>query len=105
MKFVIEQLEAVKESCYFRDLCFDAKVLDGCIRRLKEMRDDELEYVEKERDAAIADLTELAKFHRRRAICDFCKHDSETAEECRSCGKDNYFINDCFEWRGYNGLN
>lgn len=63
------------------------------IKRLQ----DELMYVKRERDAAIADLTEFAKFFRRRSICDFCKYDSE---DCNS-NKDNYFINDCFEWRGY----
>ena len=67
--------------------------------RIKKLQ-DELAYVKKERDAAIADITELAKFFRRRAICDFCKHDSE---ECGGCHESNYFINDCFEWRGYNG--
>ena len=103
MKDVIYQLEAIKTKCLFLDMQFDADVLDGCIRRLREIR-DELGRTRKERDAAIADLTEFAKFFRRRAICDFCNHDSETAEECDSCGKDNYFINDCFEWRGYNGF-
>lgn len=66
------------------------------IKRLQ----DELAYVKKERDAAIADITEFAKFCRRRTICDFCKYDSE--EECQSHRDDNYFINDCFKWRGYN---
>lgn len=65
---------------------------DIIIKKLK----DELAYAKRERDAAIADMTEFAKFYRRRTICDFCKHDSE---ECHS-SKDNYFINDCFEWRG-----
>ena len=67
--------------------------------RIKKLQ-DELMYVKIERDAAIADITEFAKFYRRRTICDFCKHDSE--EECCSCHDGNYFINDCFEWRGYN---
>ena len=71
---------------------------DIIIKSLK----DELAYVKKERDAAIADITEFAKFSRRRTICDFCKHDCDSVEECRSRKKDNYFINDCFEWRGYN---
>ena len=66
--------------------------------RIKKLQ-DELRYVIKERDAAIADLTEFAKFYRRRTICDFCKHDIE--EKCDSRDCDNYFINDCFEWRGY----
>jgi len=120
MKDIIYQLEAVKTKCLFVDMKFDADVLDGCICRLKEIESqyndiithsrnkdiriknlqDELKYTEKERDAAIADITEFAKFYRRRAICDFCKHDSE--EECGSSHKGNYFINDCFEWRGYN---
>ncbi len=68
---------------------------DTIIKKLQ----DELRYTKKERDAAIADITELARFYRRRTICDFCKHDSE--EECRSCHDNNQFINDCFEWRGY----
>lgn len=68
---------------------------DAIIKKLQ----DELRYTKKERDAAIADITELARFYRRRTICDFCKHDSE--EKCRSCHDNNQFINDCFEWRGY----
>lgn len=60
----------------------------------------ELTCMRRERDAAIADITELAKFYRRRTICDFCKHDSE---ECGGHHDSNYFINDCFEWRGYYG--
>lgn len=63
--------------------------------RIKKL-EDELRYVKRERDAAVADMTEFAKFYRRRTICDFCIHD---IEECNS-NKDNYFINDCFEWRG-----
>lgn len=64
--------------------------------KIIEMLQAELNRTKMERDAAVADLTELAKFYRRRAICDFCKHDSE---EC-DANNDNYFINDCFEWRG-----
>lgn len=121
MKDIIYQLESVKTKCLWEDMGFDAEVLEGCIRRLKEMdveRDiimtrlvdqntlfgarmkvlqDKLEQAEKERDAAIADITEFAKFNRRRTICDFCKHDSE--EGCRNHCNNNYFINDCFEWR------
>lgn len=66
--------------------------------RIKNLK-DELAYAKRERDAAIADITEFAKFYKRRTICDFCKHDSE--EECCSCHNSNSFINDCFEWRGY----
>lgn len=72
---------------------------DIIIKRLQ----DELRYTRKERDAAIADLTEFAKFIRRRTICDFCKYDGDNVEQCRARTKDNRFINDCFEWRGYNG--
>ena len=68
--------------------------------RIKNLQ-DKLRYTKKERDAAIADITEFAKFHKRRTVCDFCKHDSLSIEECRSRKKDNRFINDCFEWRGY----
>jgi hypothetical protein len=93
MKDIIYQLEAVKTKCLWEDV----DVLDGCICRLKEI-EDELEHTRKERDAAIADLTEFAKFYRRQTTCNFCKHDSE--KECGSHSKDNYFINDCFEWRG-----
>lgn len=64
--------------------------------KIIEMLQAELNHTKRERDAAVADLTELAKFYRRRAICDFCKYDSE---EC-DAHNDNYFINDCFEWRG-----
>lgn len=64
------------------------------IKRLQ----DELRYTRRERDAAIADLTELAKFYSRRTICDFCKHDDE---DCHPDHHGNQFINDCFEWRGY----
>ena len=70
--------------------------------RIKRLQ-DELTYTRKERDAAIADLTEFAKFYRRRTVCDFCKHDCLSVEECNARKKDNCFINDCFEWRGYNG--
>lgn len=70
--------------------------------RIKRLQ-DELTYTRKERDAAIADLTEFAKFYKRRTICDFCKHDCLSVEECKARKKDNCFINDCFEWRGYNG--
>lgn len=70
---------------------------DTIIKKLQ----DELRYVKRERDAAIADITELAKFYRRRTICDFCEYDVE--EECNSQCENNYFINDCFKWRGYNG--
>ena len=66
--------------------------------RIKRLQ-DELLYTKTERDAAIADITEFAKFYKRRTACDFCKHDSK--EECRSCHNSNGFINDCFEWRGY----
>lgn len=69
--------------------------------RIKKLQ-DELRWVKKERDAAIADLTEFAKFYRRNTICHFCEFDGE--ESCpASSAKDNYFINDCFKWRGYNG--
>lgn len=77
--------------------------LDAIKRReiqIKKLK-DELAYVKKERDAAIADIIEFAKFHKRRTICDFCKYDCESIEECKSRKKDNSFINDCFEWRGY----
>lgn len=77
--------------------------LDSIKRReiqIKKLK-DELAYIKKERDAAIADITEFAKFHKRRSICDFCKYDCESV--CKSHKKNNYFINDCFEWRGYNG--
>ena len=63
--------------------------------RIKRLQ-DELMYTRRERDAAIADITELAKFYQRRTICDFCKHDEE--EGCPT--NKNKFINDCFEWRG-----
>lgn len=122
MKDIIYQLEAVKTKCLFKDMRFDSDVLEECIRRLNEIESehsdimtrlvnqntlfgakmkvlqDKLERTEKERDAAIADITEFAKFYRRRTTCDFCKHDSE--EEGCSCHDNNYFINDCFEWRG-----
>jgi hypothetical protein len=118
MKDIIYQLEAVKTKCLFEDMKFDADVLDGCIRRLREIENkyndavswltkkdiqikklkDEIAYTKRERDAAVADFTEFAKFYRRRTICDFCRHDSE--EECDSHSYDNKFINDCFEWRG-----
>ena len=75
--------------------------LDALVKKdiiIKQLK-DELAYAKKERDAAIADITEFAKFHRRRTICDFCKYDGE--EECRShCDDNNRFINNCFEWRG-----
>lgn len=123
MKDIIYQLESVKTRCLWEDMGFDAEVLEGCIHRLKEMdaeRDiimtrlvdqntlfgarmkvlqDKLEQAEKERDAAVADITEFAKFYRRRSVCDFCEHDGE--ESCRSRRNDNYFINDCFKWRGF----
>lgn len=70
--------------------------------RIKRLQ-DELMYARKERDAAIADIVEFAKFYRRRTVCDFCKHDCLNVEECNARKKDNCFINDCFEWRGYNG--
>lgn len=126
MKEIIYQLEAVKTKCIFNDMRFDVQVLDGCINRLKAMEtehactldrlvdqntlfgakmqllQDKLEQVEKERDAAIADLTEFAQFYKRRSVCDFCKHDRDSVAECRSHMNDNTFINNCFEWRGYN---
>lgn len=59
----------------------------------------QLETLRKERDAAIADLTEFAMFHKRQTICNFCMYDAE--EECKGkCGEDNQFINKCFKWRG-----
>ena len=68
---------------------------DNYIKKLE----DELRSVKRERDAAIADLTELAKFYRRNTICHFCDYDGE--EQCPSSShKDNYYINDCFKWRG-----
>ena len=75
--------------------------LDALIKRdirIKKLQ-DELMYVKRERDAAISDITEFAKFYRRRTICDFCKYDCASVEECNSRKKNN-FINDCFEWRG-----
>ena len=80
------------------NFCDYAKTVKENDIKIKNLQ-DELAYVKKERDAAIADITEFAKFYRRRTICDFCKHDSE--EECCRYHDDNYFINDCFEWRGY----
>lgn len=68
--------------------------------RIKKLK-DELIYAKRERDAAIADITEFAKFYKRRTVCDFCKYDCASIEECKSRQKDNRFINDCFEWRGY----
>lgn len=68
---------------------------DNYIKKLQ----DELRQVKRERDAAIADLTEFAKFYRRNTICHFCDYDGE--EQCPSSShKDNYYINDCFKWRG-----
>lgn len=89
-------------------------VLDGCISRLKEieteyrdllcMKDgrikelsDKLLWEKKEKDAVVADITEFAKFYRRRTICDFCMHENEE-KYCSRCGE-NPFINDCFKWR------
>lgn len=71
---------------------------DNYIKKLQ----DELRFAKRERDAAIADLTEFAKFYRRNTICHFCEFDGE--EECSQRDtKNNHFINDCFKWRGYNG--
>lgn len=120
MKEIIYQLKAVKESCLANNLEFNASVLDTCIGELHTMDSldadktkwlvnkdnyikklqDELTYVAKERDAAIADITEFAKFNQRRTICDFCKHDCDSDETCRKRRRDNVFINVCFEWRG-----
>lgn len=92
-----EQTEFIcKHNDYCKYMLELDKNKDIIIKRLQ----DELRYTKRERDAAIADITELAKFYRRRTICDFCEYDGE---ECNSSNKSNYFINDCFKWRGYNG--
>lgn len=120
MKDIIYQLRCVREKCRFLDMDFEADVLDTCIGELQTMDaldadktkwlihkdnyikklQDELMYTKKERDAAIADITEFAKFYQRRSICDFCKHDCDSEETCRKRRSDNVFINVCFEWRG-----
>lgn len=61
---------------------------------------EELNRARKERDAAIADLTELAYFIKRRTICDFCKHDRDDPNDCQGKRNPNEYINNCFEWRG-----
>ena len=94
-----EQTEFIcKHNDYCKYMLELDKNKDIIIKRLQ----DELRYTKRERDAAIADITEFAKFYRRRTICDFCEYDGE--EECNSSNKSNYFINDCFKWRGYNGM-
>ena len=60
----------------------------------------QMDRLKKERDAAIADLTELAYFIKRRTICDFCKHDRDDPDDCQGKRNPNEYINDCFEWRG-----
>lgn len=60
----------------------------------------QIDRLEKERDAAIADLTELCQFYKGRTICDFCKHDRDDPEDCKCRQNTNTFINNCFEWRG-----
>ena len=78
--------------------------LDVLIKRdiiIKKLK-DELMYVKRERDAAIADITEFAKFYRRRTICDFCKYDCASVEECKARKKDNHFIMEyCSDERVY----
>lgn len=82
----------------------DYETAQALIRKDKQIKilKGELLQMRRERDAAIADLTEFAKFHRRNTICHFCEFDGE--EECSQRNtKNNPFINDCFKWRGYNG--
>lgn len=86
--------EIINRLADFEDLGRSPEMTKITIDKLKET----LELVTKERDAAVADLIEFAKFYRRRTICDFCRYDSE--EECTSHSQGNYFINDCFVWRG-----
>ena len=59
----------------------------------------ELASVLKERDAAIADLTEFAMFHKRQTICNFCAYDDDD-EDCKGRDGDNGYMNECFKWRG-----
>lgn len=58
----------------------------------------ENEHLRKERDAAIADLTELCMFYKTQTICNFCAYDDD--EECKGRGGDNDYMNKCFKWRG-----
>ena len=58
----------------------------------------EIERLRKERDAAIADLTELCMFYKTQTICNFCAYDDD--EECKGRGGDNGYMNKCFKWRG-----
>ena len=123
MKDILYQLDAVKTNlCILSKDNFNSDVINTCISNLKEYEKgieeqfirlhaeamdyhaeiqrlkDELTQTKRERDAAVADLTEFLYFYRRRTICDFCKHDAE--EGCTSEHKNNHYINDCFEWRG-----
>lgn len=54
--------------------------------------------LQKERDAAIADLTELCMFYKTQTICNFCAYDDD--EDCKGRGSDNDYMNKCFKWRG-----
>ena len=73
------------------------EVIYGMGINIKNLK-DELLSVKRERDAAIADLTELCMFYKTQTICNFCAYDSD--EECKGRGGDNGYMNKCFKWRG-----
>ena len=62
-----------------------------------KQENSDIEKLRKERDAAIADLTEFAMFAKRQTICNFCMYDDE---DCKGRDGDNSYMNECFKWRG-----
>ena len=87
-----------KDACQHAERLMVTNLLNKQSNLEIEQSKAEIERLRKERDAAIADLTELCMFYKTQTICNFCAYDSD--EECKGRGGDNGYTNKCFKWRG-----
>ena len=87
-----DSLYADKESLEIMDLCMDAATAIETLRA-------DLSRMTAERDAAISDLTYIARTYPVELcddlVCQYCKHYPNANTGCPG-----WTENDCFEWRG-----
>lgn len=94
-----ESLYAGKASLEIMDLCMAAATALSTLQAENEKLRAELEQVKRERDAAISDLTYIARTYPvdlcDDLVCQYCKHYPNVNTGCPG-----WTENDCFEWRG-----
>ena len=64
-------------------------------KQVAEVQDKRIDELERERDAAVADLHKMAHILR---VCQFCRNGDRDSEKCKARRKESNVS--CFEWRG-----